>query len=157
MSVEPEVYKDAARRFASGVTIVTVEHRGEIHGMTASSFAAVSLQPPLILVSLRIDSRTRELILESGRFAVNVLSEDQVDLAKRFAVKGDKSFEDIPHQRSDEGVPLLEGAIACFSCETFRVIEAGDHEVFLGEVKSTAVRDGSPLIYFNRDYRSPSL
>ena len=77
MPVGPEEYRRALRRFPSGVTVVTVKRADELHGMTASSFAAVSLQPPMVLVSLEKGSRTRELVLESKIFGVNVLGEGQ--------------------------------------------------------------------------------
>ncbi len=93
--VGPEEYRSTLRLFASGVTVVTVSARGGRHGMTASAFASHSLEPPLILVSMDKASHTRELVLETGAFAVNVLSEGQDEIAKRFAISGPKPFEEL--------------------------------------------------------------
>lgn len=152
--MDEDTYKDALRRFASGVTIVTVAHEGTMHGMTASSFASVSLRPPLVLVSLEKDSRTHRLVLETGRFGVNVLAIEQEGVARRFSQHGDKSFEEIPHRIDGDGVPLLDDAIAVMTCLTTTVVDGGDHNVFLAEVLSATTRAGSPLLYYDRNYRS---
>lgn len=151
--VGPDEFRDAARLFASGVTVVTVSFNGEIHGMTAISFAAISLDPPLILISLEKTSHTRELVLASGHFVVNVLREDQEAIAKRFSMAGKKDFSPIPHRSGADGSPVFTEASAVFSCRTIAVHDGGDHDIFLAEVEATEVRDGKPLIYFDRDYR----
>lgn len=153
--VGPEQYRDAVKRFAGGVTIVTAAHGGVVHGLTVTALAAVSLQPPLVLVCLEKGSRTRELIVESGRFVVNILNETQRELAQRFATKGEKTLEDIPHQLV-EGIPTLEGAISTIVCSTVSVTEGGDHDVFLAAVLGTSTAPGRPLVYYDRDYRSLS-
>ena len=154
MKVSPEEYKAAGSRFASGVTIITVAHDGEVHGMTASSFTTVSLDPPLILVSLERDSTTRKMVVEAETFAVNILSREQESIARSFAQSGSKSFEGIPHRIGPSGAPVLEGALASLGCCTTEVVEAGDHDLFIAEVTSCESRDGEPLLYFDRAYRS---
>lgn len=154
MPVGPEEYRQALRRFASGITVVTVVNGPELHGMTASSFAAVSLQPPLVLVSLEKGSRTRELILEVRSFAVNVLAENQEAVARGFSQSGHKPFEATKHHFGRTGAPLLDGALALLECRIERTIDAGDHDVVIAEVLATEARDGAPLVYFNRAYRS---
>lgn len=154
--VGPEEYREALKRFAAGVTIVTVAHGGLVHGLTVTALAAVSLQPPLVLVCLEKGSRTRELILQSGRFVVNILNESQDELARRFATKGEKTLEDIPHRLVEGGIPALEGAISTIVCSTVNVTDGGDHEVFLASVLETWTAPGQPLVYYNRDYRSLS-
>ena len=154
MRISPEDYKAAGRRFASGVTIITVAHDGEVHGMTASSFTTVSLDPPLVLVSLERDSTTRKMVVEAEAFAVNILSREQEAIARSFAKSGPKSFEEIPHHTGPSGAPFLEGALASLGCCTREVVEAGDHDLFIAEVASAEFRDGEPLLYFDRDYRS---
>lgn len=154
MKLSPEDYKAAGRRFASGVTIITVAHNGEVHGMTASSFTTVSLHPPLILVSLERDSTTRQMVVESEAFAVNILSREQESIARSFAQSGPKSFEGIPHHIGPSGAPFLEGALASLGCCTTEVVEAGDHDLFIAEVTSCESHEGEPLLYFDRDYRS---
>ncbi len=156
MAVGPDAFRDAARLFASGVTVVTVAFDGEIHGMTAISFAAISLDPPLILISLEKTSHTRELTLSSERFVVNVLREDQEEVAKRFSLAGKKDFGPVPHRSGPEGAPVFDDATAVFSCRTIAVHDGGDHDIFLAEVEATEVRGGKPLIYFDRGYRNLS-
>ena len=154
MTVGPEDYRKALRRFASGITVVTVANGDELHGMTASSFAAVSLVPPLILVSLEKGSRTRTLVMDARHFGVNILADHQEALARSFSLPGQKPFENTKHRIGKNKLPLLEGAIAWLECRVFETVDAGDHDVVIGEVLRCEARDGSPLVYFNRDYRS---
>jgi flavin reductase (DIM6/NTAB) family NADH-FMN oxidoreductase RutF len=154
MAVSPDAFRSALRRFASGVTIVTVAAGDELHGMTASSFASVSLTPPLILVCLDKTSRTLTLVAETGAFAVNVLRSDQQETSRAFSRPGLKPFASIPHRPGANGAPLLDGAIAHLECTTYRVFEAGDHEVVLGEVTATSAPGGEPLVYYDGAYRS---
>ena len=154
MGVSPDEYRDAVRRFASGVTVVTVAVDNELHGMTASSFASVSLDPPLVLVSLDKTSRTRTMIATAGSFAVNVLADGQENVARAFARTGDNKFESLAHRIGPSGAPLLDGTIAWLECRTTDVIDGGDHDVFLAEVLATGGEDGEPLVYYDRGYRS---
>lgn len=154
MAVSPDAFRSALRRFASGVTIVTVAAEDGLHGMTASSFASVSLVPPLVLVCLDKTSRTLTLVAETGAFAVNVLRSDQQDASRAFSRPGQKPFASIPHRAGANGAPLLDEAIAHLECTTYRVFEAGDHEVVLGEVTATAASAGEPLVYYDGAYRS---
>ena len=154
MSVGPEDYRKALRRFASGITVVTVANGTELHGMTASSFAAVSLTPPLILVSLEKGSRTRSLVMNAREFGVNVLADHQEFVAKAFSLPGHKPFEEMKYRVGVNNAPLLDGAIAWLECRVQNTVDAGDHDIVIGEVLYCGANDGSPLVYFNRDYRS---
>jgi 3-hydroxy-9,10-secoandrosta-1,3,5(10)-triene-9,17-dione monooxygenase reductase component len=154
MAVTSQEYRDALSKFASGVTIVTVTAGGRPHGMTASAFAAVSLEPPLVLVCLEKTSRTRALVLETGIFAVSILVEDQQEIAKAFSRPGKKPFDELSHRAGKNGSPLLDGAIACVECTVESVVGGGDHDVVIGEVTACEPRGGQPLVYFNRGYRS---
>jgi flavin reductase (DIM6/NTAB) family NADH-FMN oxidoreductase RutF len=156
MAVSQDAFRSALRQFATGVTIVTVAGAGELHGMTASSFASVSLAPPLVLVCLDKSSRTLTLVAETGTFAVNVLRADQQEASRAFARPGLKPFASLPHRMGANGAPVLDEAIAVLECTTYRVFEAGDHEVVLGEVTATGVSGGEPLVYFDGAYRSLS-
>ena len=156
MAVSAGEFTSALRKFASGVTVVTVAAGNELHGMTASSFASVSLEPPLVLVCLDKTSRTRTLVAEAGKFAVNVLAGDQAPISQAFSRPGVKPFGSVPYALGSNGAPLLDGAIAALECKTYRVFEAGDHEVVLGEVTACASPGGAPLVYFEGAYRSLS-
>ena len=154
MPVDPVAFRRALRRFATGVTVLTVDHDGELHGMTASSFASVSLDPPLVLVCLDKASRTRALILEKGTFAVNVLADDQEQVSRSFSRRGTKPFDELEHRPGHFGDPLLGGAIAWLECRLDQMVEAGDHDIFVGEVLGSEDNDGAPLLYYDQTYRS---
>ena len=154
MAIDPKSFRSALRRFASGVTVVTVEHDGELHGMTASSFASVSLEPPLILVCLDRASRTRGLILEKGSFAVNILAGDQEEVSRSFSKPGIKPFDRLPHRRGSGGDPVLDGSIASIECRLDQMVAAGDHDIFVGEVLACEARPGDPLLYYDQGYRA---
>lgn len=152
MALDPESFKTALSRFASGITVVTVASDETMHGMTASSFASVSLDPPRVLVCLDKSSRTRALLSDS--FAINVLSGDQEDISRAFAGTGEKSFDSIAHEIGVNGAPLLHGALAWIECATSSIVDGGDHEIIVGDVTDCSSGDGQPLIYFARAYRT---
>jgi flavin reductase (DIM6/NTAB) family NADH-FMN oxidoreductase RutF len=154
MGVRPDEYKGALSKFASGVTIVTVSAGHELHGMTATSFASLSLDPPLVLVCLEKTTRTHSLVLMSGAFVVNVLADQQQSIARVFSEHGLKRFDDLPHRRGPSNAPVLDGAIAWVECSVYRIDDGGDHDIVIGEVLECGARPGRPLLYWNRAYRS---
>lgn len=155
MTVERDEFRRALQRFASGVTVVTVGG-DEPHGMTASSFASVSLDPPLVLVCLDKSSKTRGLILERGSFAVNVLSGEQEEVSRSFSRRGTKPFADLPHHYGVAEHPLLDDAIAWIECNVHNVIKSGDHDIVIGEVVACDAQEGDPLLYVDQGYRGLS-
>ena len=153
MAIDQEAFKQALSRFASGVTVVTVEAGGTKHGMTASSFASVSLDPPRVLVCLDKSSRTRSLLADT--FAINVLSSEQEAVSRAFAHAGDKPFADLEHEMgATSGAPLLHGALAWIECATSSIVDGGDHDIIIGDVTGCTSAEGQPLIYFSRTYRT---
>ena len=153
MSVTPEVFRSTLRLFASGITIVATHADGAPHGMTCTSFASVSLEPPLVLVCLERDSHTLAAVSASGVFAVSVLSEEQEIVARTFSEPGEKPFDDFPIRSAPNGCPILDGALAWLACSVERNLEAGDHNVVVGLVDDCAFDSGDPLLYFDRAYR----
>ncbi|WP_308296248.1 flavin reductase family protein [Streptomyces sp. ISL-96] len=163
--VSSEEFRAAMSRFTAGVTLVTAHDpesgaRGEDVGMTATAFMSVSLDPPLVLVSVRNDSRMDDLLAEQPLWAVSLLSESQRHIAGRFAMKGRLSdrllFEDIPHTRgATSGAPLIGGALAVVECRTEQRVVAGDHTLVIGRVLEVGVASGDagPLAYFKGRYR----
>ncbi|PYC85427.1 reductase [Streptomyces tateyamensis] len=156
----PDEFRAALSQLAAGVALVTVDDEGEPAGMTATSFLSVSLEPPLVLVSVREDSRMDELLSRVDRWAVSLLGEEHRALAGRFAMKGRLSdrllFADTPHTTGGlSGAPLVTGALATVECRTEQRIPAGDHTLVLGRVLQALVPDpgGRPLLYFRGDYR----
>jgi flavin reductase (DIM6/NTAB) family NADH-FMN oxidoreductase RutF len=154
MGVGPDQYRETLKNYGSGVTIVTVELDGVTHGMTASSFASVSLIPPLVLVCLEKESRTRQLVLEKRTFAVNVLRAGQEEIAAAFARPGPKTFGAAWDQTASDGSPMTSSALARMECTVTSVFDGGDHDIVVAEVQTSDWDDGQPLIYFNRHYRS---
>ena len=138
-------YRNALGRFASGVTIVTTRDADRTHGMTANSFVSVSLNPPLILVS--VDNRAAmNLILPVTRyFGVSVLAEDQAALSDHFAGRVVKDLE-IPFVDKRD-VPVIDGAVAHFVARVTDVHPAGDHTLFIGHVEFFETRDARPLLF----------
>ncbi|PZG31640.1 oxidoreductase [Spongiactinospora gelatinilytica] len=134
-------------RFATGVAVVTTSFDGTPHGMTVNSLTSVSLEPPLLLVCLTIGARSTDAVTHSGRFAVNILSARQEQLALRFARPGEDHFAglDVTHER--HGVPVIPDAFAHLECAVERHFVAGDHLVVVGEVHTICEREGEPLGY----------
>ncbi|MDR3082787.1 MAG: flavin reductase family protein [Streptomyces sp.] len=166
--VSNDEFRAAMSRLASGVVLVTAQEpalapdgpSGEDVGMTATAFMSVSLDPPLVLVSLREGSRMDDLLAEQPTWAVSVLSESQRHIAGRFAMKGRISdrllFEDIPYVRGKvSGSPLVGGALATLECRTEQRVPAGDHTLVIGRVLAARLpsADGGPLMYFRGRYR----
>lgn len=163
--VSTDEFRAAMSRLAAGVVLVTAHDpedgpRGEDVGMTATAFMSVSLEPPLVLVSVRAGARMDELLERQPRWAVSVLSESQRHIAGRFALRGRISdrllFEDIAYYRGQEsGAPVLGGALAILECETDQRVAAGDHTLIVGRVLTvrTPSADGGPLTYFRGRYR----
>jgi flavin reductase (DIM6/NTAB) family NADH-FMN oxidoreductase RutF len=157
-------FKDAARRFASGVTVVTTRSGSHVHGITASSFSSLSLDP--VLVAVAVDQRSRLIeLVERGRiFAISVLARGQHHLSRHFATAGREpmidGFDVVASYPVATGAPILCGAIAHFDCRLHSMLPGGDHRILIGEVVAAGESDGEPLLYFEGDYRGlgdPSL
>jgi len=146
-------FRHVLGHFPSGVTIVTTsDGQGKPTGLTVSAFASVSLEPPLILVCVDHKSQTYPALLESRRFAVNVLNVDQQAVSRRFASQRLDKFDGVPFTRGHLGLPLIDGALVHVECVTVSTYEGGDHTIFLGQVEHAAVGKGEPLLYFRGRY-----
>jgi flavin reductase (DIM6/NTAB) family NADH-FMN oxidoreductase RutF len=164
-TVSTDDFRAAMTRLSAGVVLITAHDpedgpRGEDVGMTATAFMSVSLEPPLVLVSVRVGSRMEELLDRQPRWAVSVLSESQRHIAGRFAMRGRISdrllFEDVSYYRGEaSGAPILGGALAILECETEQHVLAGDHVLVVGRVLTarTPSAEGGPLTYFRGRYR----
>jgi flavin reductase (DIM6/NTAB) family NADH-FMN oxidoreductase RutF len=157
MAINDDLYKDALAQWASGVTIVTTRWNNENFGLTASSFTSVSLEPPLVSVSLTSALHTNTIIKELGVFAVSILADDQLDLGMRFAGMVpdiEDRFEGLDCPLTEGGSPIIPGCLAWLDCRVTQAVEAGDHTIFVAEVAHAGVRsDDMPLLYYNRDWR----
>lgn len=154
MKVDPWQLRQAMAQFATGVTVVTTIEGGEPRGLTASSFASLSMAPPLVLVCLSRRLDAHHIIENTGIFAVNILSARQVDLGMRFAglmPEVNNRFEGIDWTTAATGSPLLPDCLAWVDCRLRNVYGGGDHSIFVGEVQDVGVTEGGePLLYHNR-------
>jgi 3-hydroxy-9,10-secoandrosta-1,3,5(10)-triene-9,17-dione monooxygenase reductase component len=149
--------KDALGTFATGVTVVTCRSpEGEQLGVTANSFNSVSLDPPLVLVSLARSLRSLSGYLTAEHFAVNVLSASQHDVSDRFAKRGDDKWSAIRSYPGTTGTPLLNEVLAVFDCARWAAYDGGDHVILVGRVLGVAHSDGAPLVYFRGAYHELS-
>ncbi|MBY6414368.1 flavin reductase family protein [Rhodococcus sp. BP-252] len=147
--------RKALGRFASGVTIVTTaesENEESVHGMTANAFTSVSLDPPLVLVSISTRAKMDARIRDTGKYGVSVLAGDQEPLSLHFANAVRRP--DLVRFVWRRGVPLLEGALVHLSCTLEATYPAGDHSLHLGRVEELAYDDGSPLVFYTGSFRS---
>jgi flavin reductase (DIM6/NTAB) family NADH-FMN oxidoreductase RutF len=148
------VLRAALGRFATGVTIVSCRAAdGSPIGLTANSFNALSLQPPLILWSLRNVSPNLDSFVAAPHFAVNVLAENQVDLSRRFASPVPDKFAEGLWSEGLGGAPVLAGCAAVFECEQVSFQTAGDHVLFIGQVHRVTEAPVTPLVFQSGHYR----
>ena len=160
MTVSPADFRNVVGNFATGVTVVTTQTQdGSPYGLTVNSFTSVSLDPILILVCLDNRLSGLDAFSENGKFAVNILSEDQNNICEHFATRGtDRS--DADYATGETGVPVLNGTIARLECKVTAIHPGGDHKVLLGEVRSAEVaagrEDDAPLLFFRGRYHQLS-
>ena len=141
-------------RFTTGVTIVTcLDAEGQPVGLTANSFNSLSLDPPLLLWSLRSASPSMGAFEAAPRFAVNVLAEAQVELSRRFASRSEDRFADLAWAQGEHGSPVLAGCAAVFECELLSHQVAGDHRLFIGRVLACTESPSPPLVFQAGHYR----
>ncbi|MBJ3762764.1 flavin reductase family protein [Maribius pontilimi] len=143
--------RQALGRFATGVTVITTGADTGPLGITANSFASVSLDPPLVLWAPAKSSSRFKPFTECDNFAIHVAADDQVALADTFVKEGD-AFDKLDWWRHDDGTPLIEDCLARFHCTTETIHDAGDHVIVIGRVLSAVHRDGAPLIFAGGKY-----
>jgi flavin reductase (DIM6/NTAB) family NADH-FMN oxidoreductase RutF len=157
MSLNANNFRNAMGCFATGVTVITVDQEGEVHGMTANAFTAVSLDPVLVLVCVDHRARTHAHLHARKRFGVNVLRSDQQSVSEYYArTEETHQHPEISGARFDrtaQGTPVLQGALAYLECRLYSAQAAGDHTIFIAEVEEVVVREGEPLLFFRGRYR----
>jgi flavin reductase (DIM6/NTAB) family NADH-FMN oxidoreductase RutF len=158
MSLNTAEFRKAMGAFATGVTIITVDLDGEVHGMTANAFTSVSLDPMLVLVCVDHSTRTHSHLHTKKRFGINVLCEGQRPISEYYA-RAERVHERAEAEagasfdRTIHGTPILHGALAYLECRLETVQEAGDHSIFIAEVEDVVVGEGDPLLFFRGKYR----
>lgn len=146
--LDPVTLRHAFASFATGVTIITtLDERGAPVGMTANSFGSVSLDPPLVQWSLRINSGQHRTFVDATHFSVSVLAADQAHIATQFASRAPDRFAGIECTQNAGEPPLIRGALAYFVCKKIADHRVGDHELFIGEVLHASAHEGQPLLF----------
>jgi flavin reductase (DIM6/NTAB) family NADH-FMN oxidoreductase RutF len=158
MTINSADFRKAMGAFATGVTIITVDLDGEVHGMTANAFASVSLDPMLVLVCVDHSTRTHAHLHAKKRFGVNVLCDDQRTISEYYA-RPERTHENAESEararfdRTRHGTPILHGSLAYLECRLHSAQIAGDHTIFIAEVEDVVVHEGDPLLFFRGRYR----
>ena len=159
-TIDEAEFRTVLSHFATGVVVVTGSTAEGPAGLTCQSFISLSLEPPLVLLSIARASTSWRRIRDTGRFAVNVLSSAQADLSAAFAVSGGDKFAGLAWQPGLFGNPLLDGALAQLECDLDAVHPGGDHEIVVGRVRGLAavpqLATPSPLVYYRSAYRTLS-
>lgn len=159
-SVGPTEFRHVVSRFATGVSVVSVDHAGTWHGMTVNSFASVSLDPVLVLFCCERDASLHDPLLGSGMWSVSVLGVDQEDAARWFATRERRGVDQFSGWRVRPSAvtraPVLDGCLAWFDCRTWAVYDGGDHVIVVGEVLDLGLMrgDAPALLYFHGLYRA---
>jgi flavin reductase (DIM6/NTAB) family NADH-FMN oxidoreductase RutF len=153
--VTSDQFRQVMGNFATGITVVTTrDAKGNAYGLTVNSFTSVSLNPLLVLVCLDNHLSGLQAFRDSKHFGVSILSEHQEDLSRMFAKKDSERPSSI-YFEGKAGMPLLKNALAIMECETVKIYEGGDHQIFLGEVQNAEVlQQDHPLLYFRGKYRT---
>jgi flavin reductase (DIM6/NTAB) family NADH-FMN oxidoreductase RutF len=154
MSLDRDAFRSVLGRFASGITVVTTcTETGIDHGMTVSAFCSVSLTPPLVLICVDQSAEMYHVLKDVAHFTVNVLSERQEAISRRFAdFDAAQRFEGVGFHRGKFGAPVLHDILAYVECRVQRLYDAGDHGIVIGEVQHAAARDDRPLLYYRGGY-----
>ncbi len=155
MSIEKNELRRVMGHFATGVTIITtISKDGTPYGLTANAFMSVSLEPPLLLISVDKKAESYPYFEQSRVFTVNILRDDQEALSRKFAVSGGNKFEGVAYHRGANNVPILEDTLAHIECRLYATYDGGDHTLYLGEVLEAQTRKGKPLLFYRGGYRS---
>jgi flavin reductase (DIM6/NTAB) family NADH-FMN oxidoreductase RutF len=150
--LDPREFRNCMGRFATGVTIITTEVDGQVHGMTANGFMSVSLEPPLVLVSVANKARLNGLLPRSRSYGVSILSENHEHFSQHFAGRPVEGLA-IPLVKKRD-VPVLEGAAACLVARVVDIHPAGDHTLYIGQVEYIELSETRPLLFFAGKYRT---
>lgn len=157
MSTAPnqELFREVFGRFPTGVAVITSAGPGGAGGMTANALCSLSLDPLLVLVCFENGARTLPIVREAGRFAINLLSADQEELAGVFASKLPEAekLEGVAHHLQ-EGIPVIDGTLAWAVCGLQDLIAGGDHTIAIGQVSSMGLGHGEPLLWFGGRYQA---
>lgn len=156
MTLDPEKLRQAMRAWTTGVAIVTSIYEGQQYGMTVNSFTSISLDPPLISITLKRLTHTHDLVVKSGMFAVTILTSAQKELSDRFSGKVPNiidRFDGVQTETISLDAPVFKEGMAYFDCTVVSSIPVGENTLFIAEVvDARGAGRGEPLVYHNREY-----
>ncbi|MBM7632280.1 flavin reductase [Geomicrobium sediminis] len=150
--MDQSVYKDVIGHFTSGVTVISTRHNDQDFGITASAVSSLSMEPPKLLVCVNKNTGTQHAISESQSFAVNILAEEQGDLALQFAKPKSNKFQNVQISDGRLNMPVLSDALAVLECEVDEEVNGGTHSVFLAKVIHASSNHGDPLTYYRGQF-----
>lgn len=153
LQIDPFAYRKALGHFTSGVTVITTAIKGTVHGMTANAFCSVSLNPPLVLISIDKKAAMHELLTQSGLYGVSVLAQNQEAYSRHFAGQPQANLPVLFTWR--EHCPLLAGTLAQLVCRVTDIHPAGDHTLYIGQVEYLSYSDEhAPLLFYSGKYQA---
>ena len=154
-AVDQRRFRDTVGRFATGVTVITVNDGRIARGMTANAFSSLSLDPTLLLVCVDKGATAHPVLERAGAFAVNILAADQIEVSRTFSRKGVEDMADVPHRSAVTGAPIIEGVVAWMDCRIQERLEGGDHSIFIGRVVELDIArpEADPLLFYAGGYR----
>lgn len=152
MPIDPDLFRSVLGRFATGVTVITTRDPHGDHGMTVSAFSSLSLEPPLILVCVAHDATMAPVINAAEDFVVNILSDQQEAMSRRFSSRLDDRFAGLGFSRGERGIIILEDVQAWMECRVVNKYVEGDHTIIIGAVERAQANDANPLLYYRGGY-----
>lgn len=152
MPIDPALFRSVLGRFATGVTVVTARDERGDHGMTVSAFSSLSLEPPLVLICVAHDATMTPVITSATDFVVNILSDGQEAMSRRFSSKLDDRFAGLGFTRGERGVIILDEVQAWMECQVVNRYVEGDHTIITGAVERAEANDARPLLYYRGGY-----
>jgi flavin reductase (DIM6/NTAB) family NADH-FMN oxidoreductase RutF len=154
VTVDKNELRRVMGHFATGVTVITTcDENGNPFGLTANAVSSVSLVPPLILVCVDKRADTYPYFERSKVFVVNILSDAQESISRRFATSGIEKFDGIGYHKNESGCAILDDAVGHVECRIVQAHDAGDHTIYVGEVETVDASDVPPLLFFRGGYR----
>jgi len=148
-------FRDALGRYATGVALVIARHQsGAVAGMTINSFASVSLDPPLVLWSMRVDTASADIFRSAPGFTVSILGAEQEHVARRCARTDCAKLEGLDLVAAPSGLPRLADAVVWFDCTSWAAHPGGDHDIFIGRVSGFGARPGPTLVFLDGQFRA---
>jgi len=154
--VDASTFRAVVGHSPTGVSVVTARDADGCHyGITVSSYASLSLDPPLVLICIDTRSRIHSVLSAARSFAMNILCVEQEPLARQFSSRADDRFAGVSCSPGKSGDLLISNAIAYLECRLVEVVSAGDHSIFIGAVSAAGARDGSPLLRYRGAYTEP--